>query len=194
MKLFLISGKAESGKDTLHTIGEQYVRAMYPKLVPIRIAFADAVKQCAKDMGWDGNKDDNGRSGLIMIGDGARKYFDSLIWVKKAINKLEVLDYTSPCENRPCTEDIVFITDCRYPNEVDMLKEWALKHGHSAYAIRIERPDHVSKLTHEQLINESETSLDDYGQWDIIVENKGTYEDFVGSVETVIDHVVCLRG
>lgn len=186
MKIFLISGKAESGKDTFHTIGADYIEATQPKLIPVRIAFADAVKQCAKDMGWNGEKDDNGRSGLIMIGDGARKYFDPLVWVKKAIEKLQMYHLNNVRRD----DFVIFITDCRYPNEVDMLRDWANENGVQSYALRVERPDHISKLTSEQLANESEVALDDYGQWDYIVENTGTYEDFVGCVETVIDHVI----
>jgi len=186
MKIFLISGKAESGKDTFHNIGADYIEATQPQLIPVRIAFADAVKQSAKDMGWNGEKDDNGRSGLIMIGDGARKYFDPLIWVKKAVNKLESYHYS----NTRRDDFVIFITDCRYPNEVDMLKEWAEQKGVKAYALRVERPNHISKLTKEQLLNDSEIALDNYGQWDFIVENSGTYQDFIDSVETVIDCVV----
>lgn len=188
MLLFLISGKAESGKDSFFNIANPYVKNNCPEHKPFRVAFADEVKFVSKQMGWNGEKDENGRSGLIMVGDGARKYFDPDIWIKKAINTIEdiVEPYNWDCAQIP----VCFVTDCRYLNEITMLKEWAIKNDIKAYAVRVERPNHENKLTPEQRGNASETALDDYGQWDFIIMNEGTFQEFIDGVETVINDVL----
>jgi hypothetical protein len=143
-------------------------------------------------MGWNGEKDESGRSGLIMIGDGARKYFDPTIWIKKTISQLEAIDATYKHQKGLSwvAEPMVFITDCRYPNEIEMPKKWALQNGHSIYAVRIVRDNHESKLTPEQLANISEIALDDFVGWDYVILNNGSFQEFNESVETVINDVV----
>lgn len=184
MKIFLLSGKAESGKDSFYFLATKYSEE------PIsRVAFADEVKNVARIMGWNGEKDENGRSGLIMVGDGARTYFDSDIWIKKAIESLEKLEYIYNTKERDIPP-IVCVTDCRYPNEVSKVKEWAEKNGHQAYSIRIERPNHTSKLTEEQRRNPSENALDDYCGWDYIVDNSGSLSYYEDAVFTIMQDVL----
>ena len=71
MIIVLVSGKAESGKDTFHQLAERYLRNRKLYLdsdIDIRrVAFADGVKDIAKEMGWNGEKDELGRSGLVKI-------------------------------------------------------------------------------------------------------------------------------
>lgn len=175
MKIFLISGKSESGKDSFYKIARQY----FSQDNVYRLAFADEVKRIATEMGWNGEKDENGRSGLIMVGEGARKYFDEDIWIKKLLGLLQGYH----------TLDIIFITDCRYPNEVDSVRSWAKSHGHEVYTVRVERPLHVNKLTEEQRNNPSEVALDDYGMWDYIIDNGGDYDMFIDSVNSVMKDI-----
>ena len=176
MKILLLSGKAESGKDTFYSLarGNSTMSMIY------RLAFADEVKKVSKMMGWNGEKDDNGRSGLIMVGDGARKYFDPNVWINKVIEHLEQFGSSS----------IVVVTDCRYPNEIEMLKDWAANRGVDAYAIRIERTNHVSRLTEEQRSNLSEIALDDYGPWDYIIVNNDGLEEYKDGVKTLLDDIL----
>ena len=194
MKIILLSGKAESGKDTFHKIAEDFLLERYNlgmgNLNVVRLAFADAVKEASVNIGWNGVKDEKGRSGLIMVGNGAREYFDANVWIKKVIGKLDSLIYQSPYENRSFVEDIVFVTDCRYENEVTMLRDWANKNKCKSYAIRVERPFHKNKLTEEQRSNLSETALDDFGQWDFILGNEGTYDDLVAGVENIMLDII----
>ena len=63
--IFLISGKAESGKSTLAKyLTTEIANANYASYC---IPFAGAVKKIAKEMGWDGNKDEKGRNLLQFI-------------------------------------------------------------------------------------------------------------------------------
>lgn len=189
MLIFLISGKAEAGKDSFYEIATPlFIKEDYNIH---RVAFGDGVKEVARSMGWNGEKDEAGRSGLIMVGDGARKYFDPNIWINKAIEKLstihEALTYMLN------DETAVFVTDCRYKNEITMLKEWGEKYGHIVYTVRIDRPNHISRLTPEQLANPSECDLDNYTDWNIQVENIGTYDAYKSNVESAMELLIELH-
>ena len=61
MKVILISGKAGHGKDAFATFLKEKLEAAEKTVLIIK--FGDAVKWLAqKFLGWDGNKDDKGRS------------------------------------------------------------------------------------------------------------------------------------
>ena len=68
MKITLLTGPAGVGKDTFAREiieGEKYTAA---------IAFADYLKHTAHALGWDGMKDDKGRTFLQELGDVVRRY------------------------------------------------------------------------------------------------------------------------
>ena len=181
MIVVLIIGKAESGKDTLHKIAERNLLNLKNSYTPIRLAFADEVKNIAYTMGWDGEKDEKGRSGSIFVGDGARKYFDENIWVNKLKQKLSLI------HTQRFSEKIVFITDCRYPNEVTGIKEWGKSTGNKVLSVKVIRPNHISRLTVEQLNDPSETSLDNREDLiDYTIMNNGSLHDFERSINDFI--------
>ncbi len=164
-RLFLISGKAESGKDTVaKALNEHFNNFSY------QMHLADSVKQVAKeDFGWNGVKDEKGRGLLQLIGDGGRAY-NPQIWVDKFLLKLGEF-VNSPYERN------FFVPDVRYLNEVERLSEWAQKNGVQVIKIRVERPFHKNALTKEQRLNNSETELDNYPSWDFVISNTGDLED-----------------
>jgi len=65
------------------------------------------------------------------------------------------------------------ITDVRFPNEADIIKE---KGG---IMIRINRPTDIAGG------HASETSLDDYDEFDLVIENDGSLDDLYLKVETI---------
>ena len=90
-------------------------------------------------------------------------------WVNQTIQQINESD---------C--DVAFITDVRFENEIDML----LKEKFISISIRIERADKIE--IHNHL---SETSLDDYNNWNYIVDNNDTLEVLKESAETVYEDV-----
>lgn len=183
-----VSGKAESGKNAF---ADMIMRYRPSSLIAVNFAFADEVKKIAKDMGWDGQKTENGRSGLIMIGDGARKYFDPDIWVKKLCKTMEPIASQSDTLSS-ITHFVMIVTDCRYPNEPESLREFANKVGASYFTLRVNRPNYESKLTAEQRSNLSETGLDDYPKFDFIIENDGTLFDFKDKSWDVMNKIISI--
>jgi hypothetical protein len=156
MLVLLLSGKAQSGKDTLAEFVKEYAELVGKKAQ--RIAYADAVKELAYQFGWDGQKDEKGRRLLQLIGTEVGRGYNPNIWIDKGVEKLKTAQLNGV--------DIVCITDCRYPNEIEAIKslEWVLG---KVVTVRIER--HGAGAG-ENANHVSETSLDDW-QFDHTVEN-----------------------
>jgi len=91
------------------------------------------------------------------------------IWVNATLGKIN--------ENNN-----IIITDCRFPNELFGIKK---KNG---IVIRVIRPEKVSTSTHS-----SETSLNDYSDWDYIIQNNGTIEDLEIKVVEMLRHFKIIK-
>lgn len=170
MIVILLSGKAEAGKDTFFELLAQ----KFPKQAIKRIAFADALKRIAFEMGWDGNKDITGRRLLQDLGEIGRRYRADL-WVAKAVETLQEIGQAA---------EIVCFTDCRYPNELEGVKTIEGNGGGlgKVVTVRIERPGHVIAANQNHI---SETALDEYA-FDYTILNDGTIEEYRQKVlETV---------
>lgn len=105
--IFLISSELpQQGKDTF----AEYMQKNYKTS---RIAIADTLKEICIQGGWDSSKEGKGRQLLIDVGLSFRKY-DENIWVNSVIKKMrkEIKDGYSVC-----------VTDCRFLNEVNKIKE-----------------------------------------------------------------------
>ena len=182
--IFLISGKAGHGKDEFFHTAVDYLSS---DKYPTRFAYGDCVKDVALYMGWDGMKDVKGRGLLQTIGDGARRY-DPDIWIKKTLTKMEQHFIQNQWGGA------LFITDCRYPNEIDEPRKWAgflsklVKKEIKVVSVRVTRQlDFDSGLTAEQKQNSSETALDDYTKFDYMIANIGTLEEYREKIIQVLD-------
>lgn len=153
--IILVSGKAEAGKDTVSRIIAESC-----ELSGVRIVhFATPVKKVAKELGWDGEKDEKGRSLLQWLGDGVKK-FNPTLWAEKA--------YKTVNGFKRIKMRVFVFPDCRYHDEVSYFKD---RFSH-VYVLRVVRNGHVSKLTDEQKFHPSECDLDNY-DFDAIVHNDG---------------------
>lgn len=173
MKIIGISGKAESGKTTLASMLKEQLEADNKKVLLIN--YGDFVKFIAKEYyNWNGDKDETGRALLQRIGtEQGRNTVDKNIWVDMVINTVAVTsnDY-----------DVAIVADCRFPNEFD---RWAQK-DKEILKVKITRPEHENKLTDEQKQHSSETALDYYKDWDVLVLNDGSLEDLTKQAENII--------
>lgn len=106
--IIAVMGKAGSGKDEFAKIlGE---------LIPVRrYAFADKLKFVATSLGWNGEKDEKGRKLLQDLGQCFRAY-NKNTWVDIVINQIKDFDTVA----LPC---VYVITDVRFPDEIERLKE-----------------------------------------------------------------------
>lgn len=145
LKVILISGKAESGKDLVGEVLKQEFEQQKKKVLVAH--FADYLKfMCRQYFGWNGNKDENGRTLMQHVGTGLFRGSDEDYFAKRIYELLSVAG-----ENW----DYVIIPDLRFKNEFQ-----TIKNSFDTVAIRVNRSGYESSLTPEQKSNQSETELD----------------------------------
>lgn len=147
MKVILISGKAEAGKDSTFDI----IKGLIPESErAIRMAYGDYVKDTAEKLwGWDGKKDEKGRALLQWWGTEYVRARYPDFWAETVIRLARVIQDEV---------DYLVITDVRFPNEIIAWNE----NEFDIVTVRVERPGHISDLTEEQCNHISETALDSW--------------------------------
>ena len=156
MKVIAISGKAESGKDT---IAEGIKRLLEENNYKVMIIhFADVLKfACRQYFDWDGQKDDYGRSLLRQVGTEMREKNNPNMWVSITEELIRGIGREF---------DWVIVPDVRFKKEIDMLTR-----EFNCISVRVLRQDvdscgmisvHKNRLTDEQRAHKSECDLDNY--------------------------------
>jgi len=146
LKVYTISGKAQNGKDTFATALKKALEKRHQKVLIIHLA--DYLKFLAKALyGWDGNKDEKGRTLLQNLGKNMRAIKEDML-IEQLDNMLKIIknDY-----------DYVLIPDVRFPNEIDFFEN-----KYNAKSIHIKRKlfPGIETLTKEQQNDITETALD----------------------------------
>lgn len=107
------------------------------------------------------------------VGDGMRKIYPS-IWIDtvfySTIPELEKEGYSN-----------FVISDVRYPNEGDRLKEIE-----GAFVVRVDRDAGGTEIGAD---HPSETSMDNYHDWDFIIKNNGTLEEYYDNIDQVLEEI-----
>lgn len=174
MKVILISGHAQNGKDTCATILKgRLVHEGYKVLV---CHYGDLVKYiCTAFFGWNGLKDRQGRTLLQHIGTDVIREQQPDYWVNF------IIDILSFFKNE---WDYVIIPDTRFPNEIDRISE-----RFDTVHFRVERKHFKSPLSVEQQNHPSETALDDCKP-DVLIHNNGDLEDLRNKINKTILEVL----
>lgn len=156
-KVIYFSGHAKHGKDTA---AEMAVTELTARGERVRVVhYADLLKFiCTQYFDWNGQKDDAGRSLLQFVGTDVVREQDPEFWVRFVQNLLTMF--------KDCW-DYVIIPDCRFPNEIEHLKQ----SGFDCVHARVIRPDFDNGLSEEQKNHPSETALDHYPDVDFRLIN-----------------------
>lgn len=162
-KIIVISGKQYSGKDTLAKI----LLEKMPNFK--RIGIGDAIKiEYGKRVSLSFDEIEAQkhlyRQDLIELGNWGRAQSDDY-WLKNIADMNNII-----------------IPDLRMPAEVEFFK------SRGAYLIRVESSEENRSLR-GVLVNkddETEVALDNYNNWNIIIENNSTYEDLIKKADEVI--------
>ena len=177
-RIIAISGKYGTGKDTL-------TYAIMKKLTERNfqvehIKFADPLKKsCALISGlpFEDAYTDEGKSKMIsslnmtmgrlqqVMGTILREHLHPNIWITPVIEF---------CKNNP--NKYCIISDCRFPNEVKAIKELG------GIVIRINRKRENINLNGRDPNHISETALDNFNNFDLVVENNSTIDEMIDSV------------
>ena len=183
-----ISGKACSGKDTAAKMlevlyanpdisYEDFANRKYKNFADIQIMhFADILKETVRALFGIGEWETNTQEGkkitiswigktvrelLQKVGQGLRDAIDPDLWIKALFANTEGWSN-------------YIIADVRYPNELEAIKE------RNGVLIRIDR-NGAGAGNHS-----SETALDDYNDWDLIIDNNSTKEDLFNVLKKII--------
>lgn len=175
MKIICISAKAQHGKDTAAAILKNHVEANGKKAIIIH--YADLLKFiCKQFFGWDGNKDEQGRTILQYIGTDVVGTKKPEYWAEWVVSFLKLFEDEW---------DYVFIPDCRYPVEIDVTGS-----AFQTWLIRVVRPNFENGLTTEQQQHPSETAMDNY-LFDVTILNDGDLELFTARLTCWFDYTFC---
>lgn len=157
--LYLIGGKARHGKDSLADMMQKEFEARGMKVA--RNQISKTIKNYVKDyFDWDGSEENKPRKLLQELG-------TDIIRVK--LNKPELF-INRVIEDTLVLEeffDVLIISDIRFSDEFIKIS----KAYPNAKKILIERPNYQSVLDAKEQKHATETGLDDYHDYDYIVNN-----------------------
>ena len=175
MKVICISAKAQHGKDTAAGILKQHVESKGEKALIIH--YADLLKFiCKQFFGWDGEKNEAGRTILQYIGTNVVGAKRPEYWAEWVVSFLKLFE----------TEwDYVLIPDCRYPIELEVTGD-----AFKTWLIRIVRPGFDNGLTADQLQHSSETAMDNY-PFDVTILNDGNLDLLKARLTCWFDYTFC---
>lgn len=156
MKIFLIAGKAGSGKNVVaKLIKEYYVYKLEECAIT---SYSKYIKNFALELtDWDGNENTKPREFMQNLGDEMRK-IDPDFLVSNMIKDITI--YQKHVEN-------LVISDVRMPNEIDMIKTAF----DNVYAIYVVNQFSESKLTLKQQAHITENALEGYNDFDYVIAN-----------------------
>lgn len=174
--IYIISGKARHGKDTIADFIKSYYEKVGKKALITK--YGDDIKIFAKKVSnWDGAEETKPRELLQQLGtDIVRRNIDDLFWINRLCENIKVYSFFF---------DIIIISDARFPNEIDIPKAYFKK----VKSINVFRPDFDNGLTKEQQNHPSELGLDNYDNYDYKIINEGNTHELEEEVIAIIKEV-----
>lgn len=146
LKIIMISGKAESGKDFIAQKVKKYLEQRNHSVLTIH--FGDKLKFiCEKYFNWDGKKDEKGRTLLQTVGTNKIRSLDKDYFVNDVLGILKLYNNNW---------DYVLIPDLRFINEYKLINN-----EFKTTTIRKSR-NKISSLTELQKNNQSEIEMDNF--------------------------------
>ena len=153
MRIFLLCGKAGSGKNEVANI----IKKELPKTVITSLS--KYIKLFAFEMtDWDGNDNTKPRTFLQEMGDNLRSINEDFL-----INRL-----TEDFKVYNQYYDNIVVSDIRLINELEKIKEI---NDYKVITIRINCTDCKRKLDETEKQHHTETELDNYDNFDYVIEN-----------------------
>ena len=150
--IYVFAGHARSGKDTSAEILSEEIQKRYG-FRPTHVAFADLLKEEAKKLGWDGEKDEKGRTLLQHLGDVLREYHGKEYFANACLEKIEESEHS-----------VFVLTDLRYMSEYKALLDFAMRNSDTEVLmvfVSRENVGEIDGMTDEQRNHPSEKELDD---------------------------------
>lgn len=161
--IVILNGRGGVGKDTFANLCNKYCNVYHTSSVA-------TIKEIAKDIGWDGIKDEKGRRLLSDLKDALTRYNDfPMRWLRDDVYKFH--NYNNPY-------DIMFI-DIREPDEIEKAKE-----EFNATTLLI-----VNKNVPLIESNHADMEAENYG-YDFIINNNETLDKLEESAKLFIEYML----
>lgn len=160
-KIYIISGKAKSGKDKLADM----IIDRYKNKKCIKLSYSYYLKQYVKKItGWNGLEETKPRTLLQEFGiKFLKNKIDDKLLIKRLITDINVYSYFY---------DVIVISDARLKEEIEIPK----KEFNNVITIRI-KGEH-NNLSIEEKKHITEINLDNYNDFDYIFDYKKIEEEF----------------
>lgn len=165
--IFVLSGKAKSGKNLIADKIENY----YKNKRCIQISYAFYLKNYVKNIyDWSGSEEDKPRELLQKIGiDLIKNRIDSNLLIRRVCEDIKVYSYFY---------DIIIITDARLKDEIEIPKRLF----NNVVTIRIDSIYYDKKMTIEQMNHITETNLDNYNKFDYVINDFDKLEEILSKI------------
>lgn len=178
-KIYVLSGKAKSGKDYVASMIEEF----YENQKCIRISYAYYLKDYLKRMNlWDGKEETKPRELLQQLGiELIKNQISDTLLIDRVKQDIEVFSYFY---------DVILITDARRKEEIEMPKQ----SFSNVTTIRMERTNYEDGLTEKERKHYTETALDDYHRYDYVISNNGDENELRKQCERILKeetHGIC---
>ncbi len=175
-KIIILSGKARAGKDTSAEFIKKYYEKKNKKI--INLQYSSYIKEYAKKItNWDGSDETKPRQLLIDLGTNLiRKQIDRYLFVNRMIEDIKVLSYFF---------DIITISDARLEEELLIPKE----KFKNVKLIKVERPNFENGLTNDQKKSLTETGLDNFNNYDYIINNNSDLDYLEKIVDKMLEEL-----
>lgn len=156
MRIFLVAGKAGSGKNEVAKLIKEFY--IYKREECAVTHYSKYIKNFALELtDWDGTDVNKPRDFMQQLGDKIREN-DPNYFTSNMIRDIEIYD--------DYVQNLV-ISDVRMPSEIEEIKE----NFDDVYAIYVVNQFGASKLTIEQQSHITETALEGYGEFDYTLAN-----------------------
>lgn len=172
-KIFIISGKARSGKGEVSQIIKNY----YSNSKSIIISFGHYIKDYAKRAStWDGSEENKPRELLQHLGiELIKNKINDKLFINRILEDIQIFSYFY---------DIIIINDARLIDEIETLKS----EYPNSISIRVNRLNFKSDLTLEESKHKTEIDLDNYDNFDYTIYNS-TYDELKEEVINILSEV-----
>ena len=171
-KLFVISGRGHTGKDTTANIIKEYAASF--GLKTIKLQYSSYIKMYVKNItDWDGSEETKPRELLQDLGSEIRETIKDTFFIDRILEDIKVYSKYY---------DIITITDARLPEELDLIKDVYP----DTITINIQRPNFENNLSEKAKNHLTEHALDNYHNFDYVIINDSSLDDLKNKVEDII--------
>ena len=169
--IYVIAGLARNGKDTIASDILNYYSKLGIK--GINLQFSSYIKEYAKNISsWDGSDENKPRELLQQLGtELIRNKIDSKMFIKRMIDDIKVYSYFF---------DVIVVSDARFVDEISTVKD----NFSNVFVINVSCKE--NGLTFEQKNHSTETGLDNYSDYDFVINNDGSKYDLKKKILEVL--------